>query len=125
VKLGRGPSKIWPALYRLGLARARLPFWRVVVEAKLGASMRLARKHGFAVTAVFVWARTIEEAEGLASLALEEEGLEVQTADAKQCPPAAAPKNVPAAVSRTELAFLPRIDGETGASGPSRRGARA
>ena len=126
MKLKRGPSRIWPALYRAKLLRPHMPFWRVVVEARLD---RRARKwpsrFGSAVTAVFVWARTIEEAEGLAVLALEAEGLEALTADAKKTPPAAAPRRTPAAVARSELGFLPRLDGETGASGPSRRDARA
>jgi hypothetical protein len=126
VKLKRGLSQIWPALYRAKLARAHMPFWRVVVEARLDRRVkRWPRKFGSAVTAVFVWARTIEEAEGLAVLALEEEGLEAITADAKKTPPAAAPRRTPAAVARTELGFLPRLDGETGAEGPSRRDARA
>ena len=73
----------------------------------------------------FVWAYTIEEAEGLAALALQEEGLQTITADAKKCSPAAAPKRAPMAVARTDLRFLPRIDGETVAEGPSRRDARA
>ena len=126
MKLKRGVSKIWPALYRAKLARPHMPFWRVVVEARLnGRNKKWPRKFGSAVTAVFVWARTIEEAEGLAVLALEEEGLEAITADAKKCPPAAAPRRAPGAVSRTDLGFLPRLDGETGAEGPSRRDARA
>jgi len=126
LKLKRGLSRIWPALYKAKLIRPHMPFWRVVVEAKLDPhSTRWPRKFATAVTAVWVWARTIEEAEGLAALALEEEGLQTITADAKKCPPAAAPRRTPAAVSRTELGFLPRLDGETGADGPSRRDARA
>lgn len=126
MKLKRGLSRIWPALYKAKLIRPHMPFWRVVVEAKLDPrSTRWPRKFATAVTAVWVWARTIEEAEGLAALALEEEGLQTITADAKKCPPAAAPRRTPAAVSRTELGFLPRLDGETGADGPSRRDARA
>lgn len=126
MKLKRGLSRIWPTLYRAKFIRAHMPFWRVVVEAKLDPrSSKWGRKHGSAVTAVFVWARTIEEAEGLAALALEQEGLQAVTADAKKCAPAAAPRRVPAAVARTELGFLPRLDGETGADGPSRRDARA
>ncbi|MCL4716689.1 MAG: hypothetical protein KJZ75_17395 [Hyphomonadaceae bacterium] len=126
MKLKRGLSRIWPALYQAKLVRPHMPFWRVVVEARLDRrSKKWPRKFGSAVTAVFVWARTIEEAEGLAVLALEEEGLEALTADAKKAPPAAAPRRAPAAVARTELGFLPRLDGETGADGPSRRDARA
>lgn len=122
MRLKRGPSSIWAAVFKAGLARARMPFWRVVIEARLNRSVRRwPRRFGSAVTAVFVWARTIEEAEGVASLAVEEEGLEVLTADAKQCPPAAPPKRLPMAVSRSELRFLPRVEGETDA----RRDARA
>ena len=126
MKLKRGLSRIWPALYQAKLARPHMPFWRVVVEARLDRRVKKwPRRFGSAVTAVYVWARTIEEAEGLAVLALEEEGLEALTADAKKTAPAAAPRKIPAAVARTELGFLPRLDGETGAEGPSRRDARA
>ncbi len=120
MKLKRsGPSGVWAALYRARLVRARMPFWRVVVEAKLDRrAKRWPQKWDAAVTAVFVWARTIEEAEGLAALALQEEGLVAVTADAKKCPPAAAPRKEPAAVARTELGFLERID-KSGAK-PSR-----
>lgn len=126
MKLKRGLSGIWPSLYRLGLAQARMPFWRVVVEAKLdpNAKRRWPSDAETAVTAVFVWARTIEEAEGLAALALEHEGLEAITSDAQKAPPAAAPRRLPAAVARTELTFLQLQDGE-GAEGPSRRDAPA
>lgn len=126
MKLKRGLSGIWPTLYRARIARPHMPFWRVVVEARLDrSSKKWPSRFGSAVTAVFVWARTIEEAEGLAVLALEEEGLEALTADAKKAPPAAAPRRTPAAVARTDLGFLPRLDGETGADGASRRDARA
>lgn len=126
MKLKRGASRFWAFMHRLKLVQGRMPFWRVVVEAKLDRGMRKwPRKFDTAVTAVFVWAYTIEEAEGLAALALQEEGLQTITADAKKCPPAAAPKSAPAAVARTELRFLPRLEGETGADGPSRRDARA
>lgn len=120
MKLKRGgPSKFWAMLYRTRLVRPRMPFWRVVVEAKLDRrAKRWPRKFDAAVAAVFVWARTIEEAEGLASLALEEEGLVAVTADAKKCEPAAAPRKQPAAVTRTELGFLEHID-KSGAK-PSR-----
>lgn len=126
MKLKRGLSRIWPALYQAKLVRPHMPFWRVVVEARLDRrAKKWPRKFGSAVVAVFVWARTIEEAEGLAVLALEEEGLEALTADAKKAEPAAGPRRSPAAVARSELGFLPRLDGETGAEGPSRRDARA
>jgi len=122
VKLKRGTSRFWALMFRMGLAKPPVPFWRVVVEARIERANKASRKFATAVTAVFVWARTIEEAEGLAALALQAEGLEAVTADAKKCRPAAAPKKEPAAVSRTELGFLPRLDAEP-AQG-SRRDAR-
>lgn len=126
MKLKRGLSRFWAFLYRAKLVRPPMPFWRVVVEARLDRRVkRWSRRFDTAVTAVFVWARTIEEAEGLAALALAEEGLEAITTDAKKCAPAAAPRRLAAAVARAELGFLPRIDGEADAEGPSRRDARA
>ncbi|MGD9981451.1 MAG: hypothetical protein AB7H66_13190 [Hyphomonadaceae bacterium] len=126
MKLKRGLSRIWAYLYRIKLVRPHMPFWRVVVEARLDRrSKNWPRRFDTAVVAVYVWARTIEEAEALAALAVEQEGLEALTCDAKKCAPAAAPRREPAAVARGELGFLPRLDGETGAEGPSRRDARA
>ena len=112
MKLKRGgSSNFWAFFYRARLVAAAMPFWRVVVEAKLDRRVkRWPERYDCAVTAVFVWARTIEEAEGLASLALEAEGLVALTADAKKCPPAAAPRKTPAAVARSELGFLERAD---------------
>jgi hypothetical protein len=112
LKLKRGgSSSFWAALYRARLARAPLPFWRVVVEAKLDRRVkRWPPRFDSAVTAVFVWARTIEEAEGLAALALEAEGLVAVTADAQKSPPAAAPRKKACAVARSELGFLERAD---------------
>ena len=126
MKLKRGPSRFWSMLFRLGFARPRMPFWRVVVEARLNRTARRwpARMEG-AVTAVFVWARTIEEAEALATLALDAEGLDTLTADAIKCPPAAAPQTEPAAIARGELRFLPRLDDDARSEPPSHRGARA
>ncbi len=122
MKLKRGASGLWAWIYRARLLRAPMPFWRVVVEAKLIKDARLwPRGAVSAVTAVLVWARTIEEAEALAVLALEREGLAALTADAKKCPPAAAPSSRAMAVARTELGFLAREPGETRA----RRDARA
>jgi hypothetical protein len=126
VKLKRGLSRIWPILYRAGLVRPHMPFWRVVVEARLDRRARAwPSRFEYAVAPVYVWARTVEEAEGLAALALEAEGLEAVTADAKKCPPAAAPRRVPGAAARGDLGFLPRLDGGADADGPSRRDARA
>lgn len=123
MKLKRGLSKFWRFLYRYNLARPHMPFWRVVVEARLDRRARQwPARYDSAVTAVFVWARTIEEAEGLAALALEEEGLIALTADAIKCAPAAAPRRAPAAVARNEIGFLTRSEDE---ARNSRRDARA
>jgi hypothetical protein len=110
-------------MYRSRLSRPAMPFWRVVVEAKLDRRARdWPKRYDSAITAVFVWARTIEEAEGLAALALEAEGLTAVTADAAKCEPAAAPKREPMAVARTDLGFLTRSEDE---ARNSRRDARA
>jgi hypothetical protein len=103
-----------------------MPFWRVVVEAKVDRRVRNwpAQIDG-AVTAVFVWARTIEEAEGLAALAIEEEGLEAVTADAKKASPAAMPRRRPVAVARTELGYISHADDDAPADPYSRWDARA
>jgi hypothetical protein len=123
VRLKRGLSKFWSFMYRSRLARPTMPFWRVVVEAKLDRRSRdWPKRYDSAITAVFVWARTIEEAEGLAALALEAEGLSAVTADAAKCEPGAAPKREPTAVARTDLGFLTRSEDE---ARNSRRDARA
>lgn len=125
MKLKRGLSGLWAWAYRVRLARAPMPFWRVVVEARLARGARTwPRRAESAIAAVFVWARTMEEAEALAVLALELEGLAAITADAKKCAPAAAPKRHPMAVARGELGFLTRPAGKASASGASRRDAR-
>lgn len=125
MRLKRGLSRFWAFAFRAGFVRAPMPFWRVVVEAKLDRRARAwSRRYDGAVTAVFIWARTIEEAEGLAVLALAEEGLEVVTADAVKCPPAAAPKRTPQAVARSDLGFITHVDDDQTA-GSSRRGAQA
>ena len=129
MKLKRGLSRIWAYLYRAKLARPPMPFWRVVVEARLDRRARdwpqpLSIRRGDAPS--IVWARTIEEAEGLAALALEAEGLEALTGrrqEVRRRPPR--PRREPAAVARGELGFLPRLDDEAGADGSSRRDARA
>lgn len=126
MKLKRGLSRFWTFAFRAGLVRARMPFWRVVVESKLDRRARTwSKRYDGAVTAVFVWARTIEEAEGLAVLALEEEGLEPITADAVKCPPAAAPKLTSQAVARSDMGFITNVEDEETADGSSRRGAQA
>jgi hypothetical protein len=126
LSLPRGPSRFWAFMHRAKLARARMPFWRVVVEAKVDRRVHNwpAQIDG-AVTAIFVWARTIEEAEGLAALAIEEEGLEAVTADAKKTAPAAMPCKRPMAVSRTELGYLTQTDDDEPADPYSRWDARA
>jgi hypothetical protein len=126
VKLKRGISGFWAFLFRARVVKARMPFWRVVVEARLDRQAR-AWPQGVeaAVAPVFVWARTIEEAEALAALAIEEEGLEALTADATKFPPSAAPRGSPAAVGRGVWGFVARHVGVAGAEGPSRRDARA
>lgn len=126
MKVRRRASRFWAFLFHAGLVRAHMPFWRVVVEAKLNRRVKKWPKDmEGAVTAVFVWARTIEEAEGLAALALEEEGLDATTADALKCPPSAPPKRTAQAMARTDLGFLPRLDGAARIDGPFHRGARA
>ncbi|HWA01201.1 MAG TPA: hypothetical protein VG841_12895 [Caulobacterales bacterium] len=126
MRLARGPSRFWAALYRAKLLRPTMPFWRVVVEAKLNRRARAwPRNLDGAVTAVFVWARTIEEAEGLAALALDEEGLDAATADAVKTTPAARPRRSPAAVARTELGFITRVRDYERSTPPPQPGARA
>lgn len=125
MKLKRGLSGFWAFAYRAGFVRPPMPFWRVVVEAKLDRRVRnWSKRYDGAVVAVFVWARTIEEAEGLAQRALEHEGLTSVTADAVKCQPAAAPKKTPAAVARSDMGFLTSAEDEERA-GSSRRDAQA
>jgi len=126
VKLKRGLSGFWAFLYRSKVARAHMPFWRVVVEAKLDRRAKnWPKRHDTAIVAIYVWARTIEEAEGLATLAVEGEGMMAVTADAIKCPPAVAPRREPAAVARSQFGFLSHAEDETRAGGASRRDARA
>jgi hypothetical protein len=126
MRLRRGPSGFWAAMHRWKVARARMPFWRVVVESEFDRRARKwPERYSGAVTAVYVWARTIEEAEGLASLALEEEGLVTLTADAIKVAPAARPSREAAAVMRGPLGYIARAEDETPTPGPSRRDARA
>jgi hypothetical protein len=126
VRLKRGLSRFWAFLYRSKVARPPMPFWRVVVEARLDRRAKnWPKRHEAAVVAVYVWARTIEEAEGLAALALEGEGMMAVTADAMKCPPAAAPRREPTAVARSPYGFITVAEDETTAGGASRRDARA
>ena len=88
-----------------------MPFWRVVVDCDLDRRARpWPQDVEGVVAAVYVWARTIEEAEGLASLALEEEGLDALTTDAIKVEPAAMPQKAPGAVSRSELGYIARAE---------------
>lgn len=120
-----GPSRFWAMLFRLRLARYAMPFWRVVVEVRpMRGRREWPREADVGVTGVFVWARSSEEAEGLAMLALEEERLGAVTADAKKADPAAQPRKHPAAVARTPLRYLARIREEPHAP-PYQRGMRA
>ena len=122
----RGPSRFWAFAFRAHLVRMHMPFWRVVIECRPARALRWWPKDAeTAVVAVFVWARTIEEAEGLASLALESDGLATVTADAVKADPAARPRKTPAAIARSDLAYLARVSDGAPISPPPRRGARA
>lgn len=126
MKLKRGLSRFWSAMFKIKLARARMPFWRVVVEAELDRDMRRwPRGQERAVVAVYVWAQSIEEAEGLAALALENEGMIALTADALKCQPAAAPRREPGAVARGRIGYLPLLESEPGGRRSSSRSTRA
>ncbi len=122
----RGPSGLWALIYRLRLARFSMPFWRVIVECRpMRARRDWPRDAETGVTGVFVWARSAEEAEGLAMLALEEDGFGALTADAVKAAPAARPRRRPAAVARTDMRYLPRLHSDEPLARPPRRGARA
>ncbi|MCR6644179.1 MAG: hypothetical protein NVV62_06510 [Terricaulis sp.] len=126
MKLKRGTSRLWAFLFRARIVRARMPFWRVVVEARVDRRAGRWPEDVHAVVApLYVWARTIEEAEALAALAIEDEGLEALTADAVKHPPAAAPRGNPAAVARGEWGFIARDARDAPAEDPFRRDARA
>jgi hypothetical protein len=100
----------WRQLYRLGLARSRLGYWRVVVEGRPKDPVKSAGFSG-AVTAVFVWAHDPEEAEALARLSVEADGLDTVTADATAETPDRAPRRTPGVAGRIGYAFY-------GADGP-------
>jgi hypothetical protein len=108
----------------VGIAHARLPFWRVVVECvpnERRSAWPADAESG--VTCVFVWARASEEAEGLARLALDEAGLDAITADATRAKATAAPRRRPEAVARTRLTYLRRDADEDQRVRPAARGA--
>ena len=103
----RGVSRLWAKLLQWGVVRAHMPYWRVVVEARPDRRARKWRGEIIsAVAPVYVWARTIEEAEGLASLAVEQLGLIPATADAVKVAPSAYPRREPAAVACGALGFV-------------------
>jgi len=119
-----GPSGLWAWAHRVGLAQARMPFWRVVVECTPSVARAAWPVNAeSAVVCVFVWARACEEAEGLARLALDELGLDSITADAVRAQPAAAPRRRPEAIARTKLSYLVRDGREDRQVGPKARGA--
>jgi len=103
------PSRLWSLAFKLKLARAHMPFWRVVVEARPDRRARGWPKDvASGVAAVYVWARTIEEAEALATLAMEREGFSLMTADAIKHAPAARPRRSPCAVARGKIGYISR-----------------
>jgi hypothetical protein len=83
-----------------------MPQWRVVVEGHPDRDRR-AWPAGIdgAVSTVLVWAPTVEEAEALAQLAIEAEGLIPTTADAVKIAPCTAPSGEARAMRRTPFAF--------------------
>lgn len=113
MRVGKGASAFWRWLFQRKLLRASMPQWAVVVEA---TPDRARRPWPVAVESVVVnytvWARTIEEAEGLAQLAAFEEGLVTVTADAKRIDPCAAPSREPRVVGRTRFAHIESIEDE-------------
>jgi hypothetical protein len=104
LRVGLSQAWLWRALFRWKLARVRMGMWRVVVEATPNVPMR-GRETAAVVTGVWVWANDAEEAEALASLAIESEGFSVLTADASPAPPEAAPLREAGAIARTALSF--------------------
>ncbi len=111
MRVGPGAGFMWRALYRWKLIRPAMPQWAVVVEATPDRTRRPwpAEVEGVVVN-ITVWARTVEEAEGLAQLAVFEEGLSPVTADANSTPPVTAPSREPKAVFRSDFAFFGRIE---------------
>jgi hypothetical protein len=107
VRAGVRHAWFWRALYACGLARAHMPQWRVVVEAKplLPRSCVSGAPADGAVVSVFVWAGESEEAEAYARLAVEAEGFIVLTADATLEQPLTRPATAPGAVARTGYAY--------------------
>lgn len=102
MKAGLERAWLWRILHRLKLLKASMPQWRVVVEARprLGAPAAAGL-----VVGMLVWAHDAEEAEALASLAVEAEGFAPMTADATQVAPQWPPTREAQVVARTEYAF--------------------
>lgn len=110
LKEGRGDGWFWRLVYRAGLARPQMPHWRVVVEAAPDRARRSwPEEVEGAVVSVWVWARTAEEAEGLAQLAIDEEGLSPITADAMREPPESGPRAESGAIARSGYVFYGKI----------------
>lgn len=122
MRIGKGASALWRWLFQRRIVRALMPQWAVVVEA---TPDRARRNWPPAVESVVVnytvWARTIEEAEGLAQLAAFEEGLVTVTADAKRIEPCAAPSREPRVIGRTRFAHFESIEDEPRRRPPLRR----
>jgi hypothetical protein len=111
MRVGPGAGMLWRALYRARFIRAAMPQWVVVVEAAPDRTRRpWPNEVEGVVVSVTVWARTIEEAEGLAQLAIFEEGLNPVTADAKSCPPCTLPSREAKAMFRSAFAYFGRIE---------------
>lgn len=102
-----GSNWFWALMLRWGVVHARMPYWRVVVEAKPDHAARFWPAGVVsAVAPVYVWAHTIEEAEALAVLAIEAKGLKPATADAVTTMPRACPRSEPTVVACGVLRFV-------------------
>jgi hypothetical protein len=122
MRVGPGAGVIWRALFRWRLVKAAMPQWTVVVEATPDRTRRpWPEEVEGVVLSVMVWARAVEEAEGLAQLAIFEEGLNPITADANPCEPCCAPSLEPQAVWRSRFAFFGRIDDDPPSKPPLSR----
>ena len=106
MKIGLGDTWIWRLLFRLGLARARMPQWRVIVEGrpKPIAGHPQAAAEG-AVVSILVWAHEVEEAEGLAQIVVERDGFATLTADAIEVAPQTRPSAAAMVAARSKYLF--------------------
>jgi hypothetical protein len=109
LKVGLGGAWFWRSLYRAGLVRPPMPQWRVVVEARPVRPRRtpLGEVIGGVVVGVIVWAEDVEEAEALARIAVEADGLGAMTADGVRIAPQTRPAKESGAVARTPYALYP------------------